>query len=42
MDDMNRSRSHKVNALDAMNNSGLWMIRMIIGCEFKALDVIKN
>ena len=41
-DDMNDFGSHKLRDIDAMNNSWLWMIWMILDHELKALDVIKN
>ena len=32
----------KLRALDAMNSSGLWMIRATPSGELKALDAINN
>ena len=31
-----------LSALDAMNNSGLWMTRATLGGKLKALDTINN
>ena len=33
---------HQLNALDAMNNFGLQLIRMTLGCELRAFDAIDN
>ena len=42
VDYMNDLGSHELKSLDAMNNLGLWMIWMIVGCEPKALIVTNN
>ena len=33
---------YELNDLNAINNSGLWMIWKILGHELKALDTIDN
>ena len=34
--------SHEPNALDVMNNSGLWMTSKTSCCELKALNATNN
>ena len=42
VDDMNNSGSRELRPLNAMNNSGLWIIWMILGFEDKTLNVMNN
>ena len=42
MDNMNDSGSRELRPLDAMNNSRLWIILMILGFEHKVLNVMNN
>ena len=42
LDDKNNLRSCKLKPLGAMNSSWLWMIRMILGHEPKALNVMNS
>ena len=42
MDDINNLRSYKLRPLNAMNNLGLRMIQIILGCEPMSLNVINN
>ena len=42
MIDMNNLASCELKALDTLNNSGLWMIWMILGLELKDLDALNN
>ena len=33
---------YELKALNAMNNSGLWMIWTTLGCELKALEAMNT
>ena len=39
---MNDLRSCKLHPLDAINNSGLWILLMILSRELMALNVVNN
>ena len=42
MNDMKDSRSYELRTLDAMNNLGHWVIRMILGRGEKVPNVMNN